>query len=431
MDYKIAVDYLKKLDVKGMVLGLENMKMLLYFLGNPQNNVPSIHIAGTNGKGSVGTFISEILINAGYNVGRYVSPAVIDIRECWQLNGKFINESDFAKCVEIVKNAAEKLYNKTSIYPTRFEIETCVAFLYFKNKKCDISIIEVGLGGRNDATNITENIILSVITSISIDHINILGNNLYDIAKEKAGIIKKGILCISAQQKADAEIALKEEANKNNSEILFLNKKDIINYKLYKNKQYFDYGDYENLCISMLGLYQIENAALAVKVCDLINKYNFKVNKDNIRKGLLNSAWPGRFQILKNKPTFIVDGAHNADAAKKLMESTKSYLKNKKLIFIIGMFADKEYEKVAKITAYKAEKIIIVECNNKRTASADTLLRVYKKYNENTFKAENIKNAVFKAIELAGNDNAILAFGSLSYLGELIKCVNNIGRTDK
>ena len=183
MDYKTAVDYLKKSDVRGIVLGLENMKRLLYFLGNPQNSVPTIHIAGTNGKGSVGTFISEILTNAKYKVGRYVSPSVTDIRECWQLNGKFINETDFTECVETVKNAAEDLYNKTSVYPTRFEIETCVAFLYFKNKKCDISVIEVGLGGRNDATNITENIILSVITSISIDHINILGNNLYDIAK--------------------------------------------------------------------------------------------------------------------------------------------------------------------------------------------------------------------------------------------------------
>ncbi len=431
MDYKIAIDYLKNLDVRGIVLGLENMKMLLYFLGNPQNSVPAIHIAGTNGKGSVGTFISEILIDSGYKVGRYVSPAVIDTKECWQLNGKFINETDFAEYVSIVKNAAEKLYNKTSVYPTRFEIETCVAFLYFKNKKCDISVIEVGLGGRNDATNITENIILSIITSISIDHINILGNNLYDIAKEKAGIIKKGVLCISAQQKTDAETALIKEANEKNSEILFLNKKDIINYKLYKNKQYFDYGYYKNLCISMLGLYQIENAALAVKACDLINKYNFKVNEDNIRRGLLKAAWAGRFQILKNKPIFIVDGAHNVDAAEKLMKSTELYLKNKKLIFIIGMLADKEYEKVAKITACKAEKIIIVECSNKRTADADTLLRVYKKYNENTFKAENIKNAVSKAIKLTKDNNAILAFGSLSYLGELIKCVNNIGRTDK
>ncbi len=431
MDYKMAIDYLKNLDVRGIVLGLENMKMLLYFLGNPQNSVPAIHIAGTNGKGSVGTFISEILIDSGYKVGRYVSPAVIDTKECWQLNGKFINETDFAEYVSIVKNAAEKLYNKTSVYPTRFEIETCVAFLYFKNKKCDISVIEVGLGGRNDATNITENIILSIITSISIDHINILGNNLYDIAKEKAGIIKKGVLCISAQQKTDAETALIKEANEKNSEILFLNKKDIINYKLYKNKQYFDYGYYKNLCISMLGLYQIENAALAVKACDLINKYKFKVNEDNIRRGLLKAAWAGRFQILKNKPIFIVDGAHNVDAAEKLMKSTELYLKNKKLIFIIGMLADKEYEKVAKITACKAEKIIIIECSNKRTADADTLLRVYKKYNENTFKAENIKNAVSKAIKLAKDNNAILAFGSLSYLGELIKCVNNIGRTDK
>lgn len=431
MDYKTAVDYLKKSDVRGIVLGLENMKRLLYFLGNPQNSVPTIHIAGTNGKGSVGTFISEILTNAKYKVGRYVSPSVTDIRECWQLNGKFINETDFTECVETVKNAAEDLYNKTSVYPTRFEIETCVAFLYFKNKKCDISVIEVGLGGRNDATNITENIILSVITSISIDHINILGNNLYDIAKEKAGIIKKGILCVSAQQKNDAKIALNKEANEKNSEILFLDKKDITNYKLYKNKQYFSYGYYKNLCISMLGLYQIENAALAVKVCDLMNKYNFKITEENIKKGLLNAFWPGRFQILRNNPIFIVDGAHNVDAAEKLMKSAELYLKNKKLIFIIGMFADKEYEKVAKITAYKAEKIIIVECNNKRTADADTLLKVYKKYNKNTFKAENIKNAVFKAIESAEENNAILAFGSLSYLGELIKCVNNIGRTDK
>lgn len=376
-------------------LGLENMKKACTVLENPQNKLNIIHIAGTNGKGSVGEFISSNLISQGYKVGHFSSPAVLNYYDIWQINGKGISESDYNVLYDKVKNACENA--------TQFEIETLIAFLYFSENKCDYAVIEVGMGGRLDATNIIENKLLSVITPIDIDHTGFLGNTLYEIASEKAGIIKNS-RCVSALQNSDAERALSEVSK----DITFVKKPESIRY--YYDKTLFDYKDYKDIEISFIGKYQVENAVLAIEALEAINLFN--------KNGFKNAVWHCRFERINN---FILDGAHNIHGIKALEENIKIYLSDKKLTFITAIFKDKDYKSVAPIGKY-ADKIYTVESKNPRCLSADDWADELRKYNNNVHSVGDIK----KAVSLAKNDEAVLVFGSLSFMADAYKGVKNL-----
>ena len=353
MNYKEAREYIKKASQYGIVPGLDNISNLCDKLGNPQNELDVIHIAGTNGKGSVGAFAEQILIESGKKVGRYVSPSVFDYLEQFRINAENMSEDRYAYYISRISEVADKM----TPHPTPFEMETAAAFLYFKEEQCDVVLIEVGMGGREDATNIIPKSLVSVITPISMDHMKFLGNTLEEIAYQKSGIIKNNGLVVTTKQENCVMNVIENECCEKNARLI---KADNVT-------------EYE---ISLDGEYQRENAAVAEEVCRHIDG----VSENDIKNGLINTVWHGRFEKICDKPEFIIDGAHNTDGAKRLKESIGKYYGNRKIVYITGVFADKAYKQIAEITAPLAQKIYTITPNNPRALSNEKYASAISEY---------------------------------------------------
>lgn len=377
---------------KKIELGLENISMACTALAHPEKKLNIIHIAGTNGKGSTGELISANLISQGYKVGHFSSPSVLDYYDIWQINKNNITAQKYYELFEKSRNACDKL--------TQFEIETLIAFLWFSEENCDYAIIETGMGGRLDATNIADDKLICVITPVDIDHTKFLGNTLYQIAKEKAGIIKKNS-AVSAIQKPEAEKALREYTNN----IKFVSKAENIRY--YDNHTIFDYKGYKDIEINLLGRYQVDNAVLAIEALEHIGKFNIN--------GFQNAVWHCRFE---KKGRFILDGAHNIHGIRALEENINIYLKNKNITFITGIFADKDHKNIAPIAKY-AHKIYTIESSNPRCLNARKWAEELAQYNPSTIAIGNVKTAV----DMARDDEVVLVFGSLSFMREVFNLV--------
>lgn len=415
MTSKELEDYIDSLSKKGSVLGLNRMQELLQKMNNPEKQLRFVHIAGTNGKGSVLAFTSTILKEAGYKVGRYISPVIKEYREKIQINGRPITNKALLEGMEYIKSITDSMEEA----PTIFEVETVLAFWYFAKNDCDIVVLETGLGGQDDATNVIENALVCAFASISMDHMAILGNTLEEIARVKAGIIKKGAYVVSARQEDSVFNVLNDRAKSlGNQDVRLADIPEKIKSKLSGTT--FDLGKYKKLKISLLGLWQPENAAVAVKIIEALKDAGLSVSDKAIYDGLYKTEWFGRFTILNKKPLFICDGAHNEDASLRLCESIRYYLKDRKLIYIMGVLADKEYEKVIKNTVSLADSVItLTPPNNARALPAYDLAMAVKEYNPNVTAAGSVEEAVEMAQLLADKDCAIIAFGSLSYLGNL------------
>ena len=428
MNYREATEYIEELQQYGSVLGLDSMRELCSRLGNPQDELRFVHIAGTNGKGSVLAYVSTILKEAGYRVGRYLSPTITDYRERFQIDSRFITQSGLCKYLEQVKEAAEAMAAEGKPHPTPFEVETAVAFLYFLDKKCDIVVLETGLGGALDATNVVKTTVAAVFASISMDHMAILGDTLEKIALVKAGIMKDRCYVVTARQDPAVAKILKQAALLRKCKLYTADAERAKQVYYGVTKQRFTYAGYKNLEISMLGKFQIENAVVAVETIQVLAKAGFPVKEEALRRGLLLTSWPGRFSVIGKKPLFIADGAHNEDASRKLAESLQFYFAEKKMIFILGMLKDKEYEKVINNTCNMAEHIITVTPPiRERAMSAYELAQAVRECNGNVTVADSVPEAVEIAYLLASRekDAVIVAFGSLSYLGELMKVVEH------
>lgn len=425
-DYKGALKYREALRSGGIVLGLDTMRRLMRQMGDPQDELRFVHIAGTNGKGSTGAFISAVLKCAGYRVGRYSSPAVFSELEKWQIGGRQISKADYVRGLEAVRAVAETLEEAGYPYPTPFEAETALAFWYFREKQCDIVVLETGMGGSTDATNIILTTVAAVLTSISMDHMGILGDTLGGIAEQKAGIIKENCQVITAWQKPEAMEVIRKTAAERNAVLRVADRSQAKKVRYGVTKQSFTYHGYEKLEITLAGTYQIENAILAVETLDALAACGYPVSERMLRKGLAEAKWQGRFSVIAKKPLFVIDGAHNEDAAQKLRESVTFYFTNKRIITIIGILKDKEYEKIISLMAPLAAQIITVTTpDNKRAFPAYELAGVVRQYNPNVTAADSLQEAVEMSCLLADKDSVILAFGSLSYLGELSKIVEN------
>ena len=425
MKYQEAMDYIDKCAGYGIVPGLDSIRELLNRLDNPQQNLKFIHIAGTNGKGSTLAFISTALAENGYKVGRYVSPTIFEYRERFQIQGKPVSKAEVGRLMEIVAVHADAMAEEGFAHPTPFEIETAMAFLLFEQKECDIVVLETGMGGELDATNVIENTLISVITSISRDHMGYLGDTIEEIAAHKAGIIKKGAVVVSADQESEVKSVLENSAQRKQAAgIHFLDIKDIKQEKYELQKTTFTYKDNKKIEIGLLGTYQPKNAALAWLVLEVLAKMGYVLKEDKIRKGFIKTAWPARFQVIDRKPLFLVDGAHNAAAAKELRKSMQFYFTNKKIIYIIGVFRDKEYEQVIETTCDLAWNIITVaKKGSNRALPALELAQAVSKVNPMVTAADSVEEAVELAYLLADKDTVILAFGSLAYLGDCIDAV--------
>ena len=457
MNYSEAREYLKNVNKLGSILGLNTIKELLKRLGNPQNELKVVHIAGTNGKGSIMTFVQNILMESGYKVGRYCSPAVFNEREIIRINDEYISEEQSADLLTRIKEKCDNKYSEGLPHPTSFEIETAEALMFFKEQNCDIALIECGMGGETDATNVFEKVLCSVIATISLDHTQFLGSTIEEITKVKSGIIKENCPVVMSKQTGEAESVIKKVCKQNNSELIIPTEQDFENveidglttkvtYKASNNKEYI-------LNLQALGTYQIKNAKTAVEValvldkaltektdiCDesdnnnstgMKNNINNSGNtiEKNIKKGIEKTVWPGRMEVISKEPLIIIDGAHNPGAVLELRKTLDLYFTNKRITFIMGVLSDKDFSKEAEIIADRAERIITITPNNSRGLDGHKLAETLVKYNHNVQVADSLKQAAEESIYTIKENRAdmILAFGSLSYLGELKQVVRLI-----
>lgn len=426
MTFSEVMDYVEELKVYGSVPGLANIENLCNKLGNPQQALKFVHIAGTNGKGSVLAFTSEILKAAGYRTGRYISPTLFEYRERIQVNNRPISKKELCRQMTILKRICGELVEEGKPHPTAFEIETAMAFQYFKEQDCQIVVLETGLGGLLDATNVISNTLAAVFASISLDHMGVLGKTLQEIAENKAGIMKPGSAAVALKGEREVICVLQKRAEQLHIPFVMADPSDVSGIKRSLGKQIFSYKEYKNLTINLAGIYQIENAILAVEAVKLLGQKGINIPEKAVYKGLENTCWPGRFQILSKRPYFIADGAHNRDGAKRLAETIRFYFTNRKIIYIIGILRDKEQDEILRATCPLASQILTVPTKGERGLSSYDLACKAKEYHAHVTAADSVEEAVEMAYLFADKDTVIVAFGSLSYLGGLIQIVEKI-----
>lgn len=416
-------EFLEEIGKLGSVLGLDSMRELLEELGNVHDQLPMIHVAGTNGKGSLCAMVSSILKEAGYRVGAYTSPAVFDQKEQYQVNGEAISQEEYIEIFTAVKEAWDRVKERGKVVPTLYEVETAAAFLYFYRKECEIVLLETGMGGATDATNIIRKPFVSVLTSISMDHMNFLGNSLEEIARVKAGIIKEygSVVAIKPKQK-EVQQVIEDTCREKHASLSYAKGEDAVGIHWEQECLSFSYGQYGEIRLSMTGAYQVENSICAIEVVEALKKLGWSISPSHVKQGLEKAKWEGRFSVLCQEPLFIIDGAHNEDAVKKLRETLKMGFTNGKIIYIIGVLVDKEYEKMLKEMLPLAWKVFVVTPEHNRALDARILAQKARQYHWDVTCCETVSEAVAAAGACAKEEGAmVLAFGSLSYLGELRK----------
>lgn len=417
--YQDAIDIIEGLSKFGSRLGLDRIKKLLDRLDNPQDKIPVIHIAGTNGKGSVSRMISSVLINAGYKVGLYTSPHLHSIRERIQINNKLIDKESFVNTLKIILPHIERLIEEDGdFYLTEFEILTAMAFLYFYISKVDIIVLEVGLGGRLDATNVTNNVLVSVITNIDWDHMDRLGNTLALIGKEKAGIIKRGVPVVTGARGEGLEVIL-DTAKQLDSAVYVLDRDFSVDwYALSQSGTEIGFKNEKKrggFFTSLRGIYQVNNMATVLMSLELIRD-RFPYSDSDLTVGLANAFWPGRMEIVSREPLVILDGAHNRGGAESFANSLK-LLFDIKPTLVVGMLKDKDaYGIINSILPLVKEDVIVTSPKSNRALSADVLGRVVKELGGNPIVIPDVKEGVKRALQL--DSNFICIMGSLYVVAE-------------
>ncbi len=408
MNYNEALEYIHSLQVFGSIPGLERISQLLCALGNPQNELKFIHVAGTNGKGSTCTMLSEIYMKAGMRVGLYTSPYVVDFRERIQINGEYIQKNALASLSEVVKN--------TGVHVTEFEFITALAFLYFKEQNCDIVILEVGLGGRFDATNVIKTPLCSVITRIDLDHTDYLGDTIAKIAAEKCGIIKNGCSAVVYPlQEVEAFRVIREKSE--NCILPDCNKLQIISSSVEGNRFIYKDTEYKT---KLVGRHQIYNALTAIETA----KYVGMVSDEDIVKGVADAAIAARVELISQKPLVVLDGSHNPNGA----DALAAFMKNcdKSIVAILGMMADKDCERfLQKILPFCCSVITVTVKENNRTISAVELKELALKYCKDVTAVGSYDEAILKAIEISKQNKPIFVCGSLYLAGAIREKLKN------
>ena len=431
MNYISLIEELKK---RGSVPGLDAIEGLLEELGHPEDNLKIVHIAGTNGKGSIFAYLSSILIAAGFKVGRYISPTISCYEERFQINGEYITKDKLARLYNIVEEAMKREEEKTGLKPTLFEVETAISFLYFMEEKVDYALIEVGMGGRMDATNVIRHPELTVISSISYDHQAFLGDTLEEIAWQKAGIIKESCPVILSENSDEVCKVIGQEATKKKVKCIEIEPTDyeVLSETPYGSTFLWKEQRYET---KLPGRHQVSNAVTALAASEYLFRKDYE--KNNARKaiakkldemnvksaqqgGIIRTCWPGRLEVLKKEPLFYRDGAHNPDGAKKLAAFLQKYFTNKKIIYIMGVLKDKEYKKMLRYLMPMAKEVYVFKPKNERGLSAQILADTIKEVADVSVTIESDVNAaVFRALDTAKPDDVLVACGSLSFMEEM------------
>lgn len=418
MDFLEAQNYLEKVrSQKGIVLGLDTMRHLMAKLNNPQDKVKFIQVAGTNGKGSTAAYLTSILSEAGIKVGRYTSPAVFSRTEQYFACRSCISESEYAKGVTAVAEAAASLDGET---PTAFEQETALAFWYFAQKGCELAILEAGLGGDMDATNIVTTTVCSIITSISMDHCRILGNKISEIAAHKAGIIKPGAPVICIEQKEDAMEPIRAAAKAADTPLYEVHRDEVRQIFSDKRESIVFFREFENLHLKMLGSCQPENAALAVQAASVLSR-SYPIEKKHIYDGIEKTRWGGRFELHSGSPDIILDGAHNPDGIRRLRESVNQMFGAVPICYVCGVLADKDYEKEIEILFGRASNVFTVTPPSPRAMkSTDLKAAIKKRFSQLKVTSFDSEDGIEKAMEAAvSQNNPVVVCGTLTILARV------------
>lgn len=431
MKYEEAMKYITEVGNFGSNYGLKRTYKLLEHLGNPERDLKLIHIAGTNGKGSTTSMITEILMGEGYKVGMYTSPFIEEFEERIQINRNNIPKESLAILMDEIKVAVDKVIEAGYNHPTEFEIITVLMLLYFKKENIDFGVIEVGLGGTLDSTNVIKPII-QVITSISFDHTNLLGNTLEKIAREKAGIIKKEIPTVIYPQQEEVLKVIKNKCFEMDSELYIANNENlkfenIVN--LDKPYQLLKYNNEIDILLPLLGEHQIINLSVAMQAIEVLNNKNIiDISIANIVKSIKNVSWKGRLEVLSNNPYVVIDGAHNIQGIKTLSRNIKKYFKYENLYLILGILADKDVEEMIKIITPMAKKVYSVTPNSIRGELAESLKDEVSKFNKNCKAFDKYEEAYLEALNDASEKDLILASGSLYMIGDMRKIIRKISQ---
>lgn len=425
MNYLDTMKYITSTAKFGSNLGLERTEKILELLGNPQKFLKCIHVGGTNGKGSTTAMINKILMENEYNVGMYTSPYLEEFEERIQINGTNISKKDLSEVVTIVAGVVEKVVLLGFDHPTEFEIITCAMLLHFYKKKVDFAVIEVGLGGRLDSTNVIVPMV-SIITSISFDHMKILGNTLQKIAFEKAGIIKNLVPVVLYPQLIESLNVIEGVCKDKGCKLVKI-KEDSVVYQYTENfMQHFvinTKNDSYEIKLPLLGKHQLLNCAVAIGAIEILITKGVKIQKEKIINALKKVKWVGRLEVMGTEPLIVIDGAHNIDGIRKLKENIDIYFKYDKLILILGILADKQVEEMVSIIAIRAYRVIAVTPRSERAELSHELKKVIEGVNKNCECFEHYEEAYNAAMKYSGKNDLLLISGSLYMIGDMRKII--------
>ena len=430
MTYAEALEYIHGINKYAKKLGLENIRRLMRELGDPQDRLRFVHIAGTNGKGSTAALTASVMRAAGYRTGLYTSPYLQRFTERIRVDGREIPEDTVARLAETVRGAIAKIMADGYGHPTELEVVAAIAFLYFVQEGCDIVAFEVGLGGRFDPTNVIKTPLAAVIATIDYDHVARLGNTLEKIAFEKAGIIKAGGDVIVYPQPEGVRRVFEEAAEAVGARLTICDFDSLRQVDCGVGGQRFDYKSYNDLMISMLGDFQSRNAALVVETVDVINRNTdsgIRVSEEALRRGLKNARWPGRMELLSEKPTVLIDAAHNAQCAAALRDALLKYFPGREYILIFGVVRDKDYNSIIESMLPIASAVFTVTTDSSRAINADELAGILRERDGGrlagrVWECGSSEESLTRARGLAlneGVDAVICAFGSMYFIGHI------------
>ncbi len=428
MNYSEALEYIHSVCWKGSRPGLDRTIQLLGMMGDPQDKLKFVHVAGTNGKGSFCCMLSSILKEMGYKVGTYTSPFVRYFNERMAINGQMIGNDELAEITEYVKQYAEKMDD----VPTEFELITAIGFEYFKRNNCDIVVLETGMGGRLDSTNVIKDPLLSVITGISLDHTGFLGNTLGEIAAEKAGIIKKGCPVVYGGCIGEAFDVIENTAKEKSSEFYFATRESFSDIDFSLKGCTLSSPEYKDLFVSLVGEYQPSNIATVLKAVSVLNDRGIKITEQAVRLGMSKAYWPARFEIINEKPLIIYDGAHNPEGLRACIDSVKRFFGEQKVNVLSGVMADKDISEMLPVIKEVANKAFTVTPDNPRSMKSEVYAKHFNDFGIEAFPFETIEEGVRGAITASEKDGCpIIALGTLYMYGDVRDALENIYGKEK
>ena len=418
MTYEEALSYIHSICWKGSKLGLDRTRELLGKLDDPQKELKFIHIAGTNGKGSTAAMLSSILEEAGYRVGLYTSPFINRFNERMQVNHQPIPDEELAALTEYVRPHADAMADS----PTEFELITALAMVWFARQKCDIVVLEVGMGGELDSTNIIDVPEAAMIAAMGLDHVKELGPTMADIARAKAGIIKEGGRVVSYGGNPEADEVIAAVCRARNASLCQPDFSAIVPGDFSLEGQTFSYKGWRGLRIPLVGAYQMNNAAVVLETVEVLRQRGWSVSDEAVRQGLADTRWPARFEVLRRDPVFIVDGGHNPHGIRATAESLRRLFPGRKITFVTGVMADKDVEHILGLIVPLADQFFTVRPDNPRAMDAGELARRIEAMGAKATACASVRDGVDRAIQAEGPHGVACALGSLYMSGEVRSC---------